>query len=78
MADNGRGIAPEDHERVFELFRRAGVQDKPGEGIGLAHVRSLVRNLGGEITVTSTLGGGSTFVIRLPMDLSQYVRSSGP
>lgn len=78
VADNGRGIAPEDHERVFELFRRAGVQDKPGEGIGLAHVRSLVRNLGGEITVTSTLGGGSTFVIRLPMDLSQYVRSSGP
>ncbi|TWF55025.1 sensor histidine kinase [Neorhizobium alkalisoli] len=77
VADNGRGIAPEDHERVFELFRRSGVQDKQGEGIGLAHVRSLVRNLGGEITVTSTLGGGSTFVIRLPMDLSQYVRSNG-
>lgn len=77
VADNGRGIAPEDHERVFELFRRSGVQDKPGEGIGLAHVRSLVRNLGGEITVTSTLGGGSTFVIRLPLDLSQYVRSHG-
>jgi signal transduction histidine kinase len=77
VADNGRGIAPEDHERVFELFRRSGVQDKQGEGIGLAHVRSLVRNLGGEITVTSTLGGGATFVIRLPMDLSQYVRSNG-
>lgn len=77
VADNGRGIAPEDHERVFELFRRSGPQDKPGEGIGLAHVRSLVRNLGGEITVTSTLGGGSTFVIRLPTDLSQYVRSQG-
>jgi signal transduction histidine kinase len=77
VADNGRGIAPEDHERVFELFRRSGLQDNPGEGIGLAHVRSLVRNLGGEITVTSTLGGGSTFVIRLPTDLSQYVRSHG-
>ncbi|AYD02093.1 CHASE3 domain-containing protein [Neorhizobium sp. NCHU2750] len=77
VADNGRGIAQEDQERVFELFRRAGVQDKAGEGIGLAHVRSLVRNLGGEITVTSTLGGGSTFVIRLPLDLSQYVRSNG-
>ncbi|MGW9229357.1 sensor histidine kinase [Pseudorhizobium sp. NPDC055634] len=77
VEDNGRGIAPEDHERVFELFRRSGVQDKAGEGIGLAHVRSLVRNLGGEITVTSTLGGGSTFIIRLPTDLSQYVRSSG-
>ncbi|MCJ8519582.1 signal transduction histidine kinase [Pseudorhizobium tarimense] len=77
VEDNGRGIAPEDHERVFELFRRSGVQDKAGEGIGLAHVRSLVRNLGGEITVTSTLGGGSTFIIRLPSDLSQFVRSSG-
>ncbi|MCF6367738.1 sensor histidine kinase [Rhizobium halophilum] len=77
VEDNGRGIAPEDHERVFELFRRSGVQDRAGEGIGLAHVRSLVRNLGGEITVTSTLGGGSTFIIRLPSDLSQFVRSSG-
>lgn len=77
VQDNGRGIAPEDHERVFELFRRSGLQDSPGEGIGLAHVRSLVRNLGGEITVTSTLGGGSTFVVRLPVDLSQYVRSHG-
>lgn len=77
VSDNGRGIAPEDHERVFELFRRSGLQNSPGEGIGLAHVRSLVRNLGGEITVTSTLGGGSTFIIRLPMDLSQYVRSNG-
>jgi signal transduction histidine kinase len=77
VEDNGRGIAPEDNERIFELFRRSGVQDKTGEGIGLAHVRSLVRNLGGEITVTSTLGGGSTFIIRLPNDLSQYVRSNG-
>lgn len=77
VADNGRGIAPEDHERIFELFRRSGVQDKQGEGIGLAHVRSLVRNLGGEITVTSELGSGTTFVIRLPTDLSQYVRSNG-
>ncbi|CDN55278.1 Putative two-component sensor histidine kinase [Neorhizobium galegae bv. officinalis bv. officinalis str. HAMBI 1141] len=77
VSDNGRGIAQEDHERVFELFRRSGVQDQQGEGIGLAHVRSLVRNLGGEITVTSTLGGGTTFVIRLPTDLSHYVRSNG-
>lgn len=77
VTDNGRGIAPEDHERVFELFRRSGVQDQQGEGIGLAHVRSLVRNLGGEITVTSTMGSGTTFTIRLPTDLSQYVRSNG-
>jgi signal transduction histidine kinase len=34
IEDNGRGIAPQDHERIFELFRRSGTQDKPGEGIG--------------------------------------------
>ncbi|SMD04769.1 CHASE3 domain-containing protein [Rhizobium sp. RU36D] len=75
VEDNGRGIAQEDHERIFELFRRAGQQDKVGEGIGLAHVRSLARNLGGEITVKSELGKGSTFVLRLPSDLSRIVRS---
>ena len=77
VTDNGRGIAPEDHERVFELFRRSGVQDKAGEGIGLAQVRSLVRNMGGEIKVKSGLGNGTTFMIRLPADLSQFVRSVG-
>lgn len=77
VSDNGRGIAPEDHERVFELFRRSGAQDKSGEGIGLAHVRSLIRNMGGEIKVKSELGKGTTFMIRLPHDLSQFVRSAG-
>lgn len=77
ISDNGRGIAPEDHERVFELFRRSGVQDKTGEGIGLAHVRSLIRNMGGEIRVKSELGKGTTFMIRLPADLSRFVRSVG-
>ncbi|MCM2291595.1 CHASE3 domain-containing protein [Allorhizobium sp. BGMRC 0089] len=75
IADNGRGIAKEDHERIFELFRRSGQQNQVGEGIGLAHVRSLVRNLGGEITVRSELGVGSTFILRFPRDLSKLVRS---
>ncbi|MGH6861330.1 MAG: sensor histidine kinase [Phyllobacterium sp.] len=73
VSDNGRGISPDDLERVFELFRRSGQQDKPGEGIGLAHVRSLIRNLGGDITVKSTIGKGSTFVLRLPSDLTKVV-----
>lgn len=77
ISDNGRGISPDDHERIFELFRRSGVQDKTGEGIGLAHVRSLVRNMGGEIRVKSELGKGTTFMIRLPADLSRFVRSVG-
>ena len=67
VRDNGRGIAPKDHERIFELFRRAGDQTVPGEGIGLAHVRALVRRMGGTITCQSTLGEGSTFSVRLPL-----------
>ena len=66
VSDNGRGIAKRDYERVFELFRRAGDQTVPGEGIGLAHVRALVRRLGGSVDCISELDAGSTFVIRLP------------
>jgi len=75
VADNGRGIAPEDHQRVFDLFRRAGTQDKPGEGIGLAHVRTLVRNIGGDIRLASEFGRGTTFSIVLPTDIRSIVRS---
>lgn len=75
VGDNGRGIAPADHERVFELFRRAGSQTQPGEGIGLAHVRTLVRSLGGDITLRSEPGVGSTFIITLPRDLRSYIGS---
>ena len=67
IADNGRGIDPKDHQRIFDLFRRAGIQDKPGQGIGLAHVRALVRRLGGTMSVASELHNGSTFTITLPM-----------
>src|SRR6202043_3299020 len=67
VADNGRGIDPKDHQRIFDLFRRAGTQDKPGQGIGLAHVRALVRRLGGTMSVASELHSGSTFTITLPI-----------
>lgn len=66
VQDNGRGIGEADQRRVFELFRRAGAQDQRGEGIGLAHVRALVRRLGGSIKLTSTLHAGSTFRVVLP------------
>ena len=70
VEDNGRGVDPRDHERIFELFRRSGPQDQPGEGIGLAHVRALVYRLGGTIGCTSELDRGSTFRISLPKVLS--------
>ncbi|WP_414709682.1 sensor histidine kinase [Rhodopseudomonas sp.] len=76
VADNGRGIDPKDHQRIFDLFRRAGTQDRPGQGIGLAHVRALVRRLGGTMTVSSELGTGSTFTITLPAKWSAANRDS--
>ena len=69
ISDNGRGIERRDQARIFELFRRAGTQDRPGEGMGLAHVRALVRRLGGSITVDSTPGEGSVFHVSLPRTL---------
>ena len=69
IEDNGRGIAEADHERVFELFRRSGDQNLPGEGIGLAHARTMMRNLGGDITLASELGQGTTIKLNLPKDL---------
>ncbi|TAK09708.1 MAG: histidine kinase [Rhizorhabdus sp.] len=70
IADNGRGIDPRDHERVFDLFRRSGEQDQPGEGIGLAHVRALAYRLGGTISVESELGNGATFTVNLPANFA--------
>lgn len=73
IEDTGRGIAERDRERVFELFRRAGGQGVPGEGVGLAHVRALVRRLGGRIDLDSAPGRGSVFRISLPAAPSQPV-----
>lgn len=67
VEDNGRGVAPHDLERIFELFRRAGTQDQKGEGIGLANVRALAYRLGGTVDIRSALGQGSTFIVDLPI-----------
>ena len=75
IADNGRGIDPKDHQRIFDLFRRAGTQDRPGQGIGLAHVRTLVRRLGGTMSVASELHSGSTFTITLPINWTASKRN---
>lgn len=69
VIDNGRGIPAKDHERIFELFRRSGKQDRPGEGLGLAFVRNSVRRLGGSIDIESEPGKGSTFHVKFPKRL---------
>ncbi len=76
IADNGRGITERDFERIFELFRRSGEQTTQGEGIGLAYVRNLVRRLGGDVTVQSVFGEGSTFTIFLPAKLEADARAA--
>jgi signal transduction histidine kinase len=76
VRDNGRGIAEHDMDRIFDLFRRSGVQDRPGEGIGLAHVRSLVRRMGGTISCSSTLGSGTEFRVVLPRVMKRDERVS--
>ncbi|GMM94334.1 ATP-binding protein [Qipengyuania sp. MTN3-11] len=70
VTDNGRGIAPDDHQRIFDLFRRAGAQDQKGEGIGLANVRALAYRLGGTVEVESELDQGARFRLLLPADFS--------
>lgn len=68
VADTGRGIGPANAERVFEPFvqvdRHGGSQH--GVGLGLAISRSLARAMGGDLTLESTLGAGSTFTLTLP------------
>ncbi|WP_243372746.1 ATP-binding protein [Geotalea sp. SG265] len=66
IRDNGRGISPDDQVKVFEIFRRAGKEDVPGEGMGLAYVKALIRRLGGQIWCVSECGVGSTFSFSLP------------
>ncbi|GAB2691897.1 signal transduction histidine kinase [Microbacterium marinum] len=65
VRDTGIGLTPEDQDRVFERFFRAesGV---PGTGLGLAISLEIVRAHGGDITVTSTLGLGTTFMVQVP------------
>lgn len=77
VRDNGRGVAPQDQQRIFDLFRRAGAQDQPGEGVGLAHVLSLVRRLGGEIKVESDGANGAAFRFSLARDLEAAMIENG-
>jgi signal transduction histidine kinase len=68
VADTGPGIAPGDHERIFEEFQQtdAGLERLEGTGLGLALSKRLVELHGGRIWLESELGKGSTFVFTLP------------
>ena len=69
VADTGPGIAPEDHDRIFEEFQQAeaGLEQRDGTGLGLALSKRFVELHGGRIWLESDLGRGSTFVFTLPV-----------
>ena len=66
VEDNGIGIPPEAHEKIFGMFQRMhGREEYPGTGIGLTIVRKTVERIGGQVGVESALGRGSRFWIEL-------------
>lgn len=66
VQDNGIGIAPEDHAKLFEMFTRFHTGEASGAGLGLSIVLRIIKKLGGEVGVESTPGQGSTFWFTLP------------
>jgi PAS domain S-box-containing protein len=68
VTDRGPGIAADAQERIFERFERLEeTRKQTGTGLGLYITRRLARAMGGEVTVSSVPGAGSTFLLRLPM-----------
>lgn len=68
VADTGKGMAPGDREKIFQEFTRLpGAQGEEGFGLGLSIVHKLVTLLEGSISVQSTLGEGSRFIVILPL-----------
>jgi signal transduction histidine kinase len=76
VTDTGIGIAPEDHEAVFEEFRQVGkdyTRKAEGTGLGLALTRKFVELHGGKIRVKSEPGKGATFTFTLPLEPARSV-----
>ena len=76
VVDHGIGIPSQEQDRIFEKFYRVGdplVHNTKGSGLGLSLVRHIVNAHGGDVSVDSTPGEGSTFTITLPVERGQQV-----
>jgi CheY-like chemotaxis protein len=81
VADTGIGIEPAQLDVIFEAFRQAdGSTSRKfgGSGLGLSISRDLAQRMGGDITVASAPGQGSTFALELPVDGSAYASTTEP
>lgn len=75
VIDRGIGIAPADRERIFQRFERAGSAPRSGGfGIGLWLSSKLAQAQGGSLSLQSELGQGSTFIVRLPRDVTAHAK----
>jgi len=77
VMDTGVGVAKDEQDLVFQKFRQSGnplTREHAGTGLGLSIVRELCKLLNGEVTLQSELGRGSTFTVRLPLQLSEEPR----
>ena len=69
VRDNGIGISPKFHVKIFEIFTRLNTEKEfgPGTGAGLAFVKRIIEERGGEFALQSTPGDGSTFYFSFPL-----------
>ncbi len=73
VEDTGPGVAPDDHDKLFQPFSQVGVEGTAlaGTGLGLVISRNFARLMGGDLTFTSTVGRGTTFTLVLPLEVAQ-------
>lgn len=67
VTDNGIGIAPEDHEKIFNMFHQITPSESNGEGLGLSIVQKIIERHEGKIWIKSEPGKGSSFFLSLPV-----------